>query len=68
MIRLAEFITGLVGGMAAYYIASFLLDMWITGTSVSDNILKMLVPIAIAAGCVIGVLVHMFVSSPGGRK
>jgi hypothetical protein len=65
--KLAEFVVGLVGGMATYYVATFLLDQWITGTTVSDNILKMVVPIAIAAGTVLAVLVHMFIT-PGDKK
>jgi hypothetical protein len=65
--KLAEFVVGLVGGLATYIVATFLLDQWITGTTVSDNILKMVVPIAIAAGTVIGVLIHMF-TTPGGKQ
>ena len=68
MIRLAEFVAGLVGGMVAYIVGTSLLDEWIVGTTVSDNILKTMIPIGIATGIVIGVLVHMFRSPGGGRR
>lgn len=68
MIKFAEFVAGLVGGMVAYIVGTFMLDQLITGTAVGDNVLKTLVPIAIGAGIVIGVMVHMFRSPGGGRR
>lgn len=49
-----------VGGLLAYIISSLLITALVTGTSSADNLIQTVLPIVIAAGAVVGVIVASF--------
>ena len=66
MFRLLEIPFVLVGGWVIYLLGTKLLDLMISGTSVSDLMMIRIVPIAIASGVVIGALWHALKPPQGG--
>jgi hypothetical protein len=49
-----------VGGLVAYVVSALLITAFITGTTSSDNLIETVVPIVIAAGVVIAIVVASF--------
>lgn len=49
-----------IGGLVAYVVSALLIAGFITGTTDSDNLITTVVPIVIAAGVVIGIVVASF--------
>jgi hypothetical protein len=52
-----------IGGLVAYVVSALLITAFITGTTDSDNLIQTVVPIVIAAGVVIGIVVASFKTS-----
>jgi hypothetical protein len=49
-----------VGGLVAYVVSALLITAFITGTTSADNLIETVVPIVIAAGVVIAIVVASF--------
>lgn len=49
-----------IGGLVAYVVSALLISAFITGTTDSDNLIQTVLPIVIAAGVVIAVVVASF--------
>lgn len=49
-----------IGGLVAYVVSALLITAFVTGTASSDNLIRTVLPIVIAAAVVIGVVVQSF--------
>ena len=52
-----------IGGLVAYVVSALLITAFVTGTTASDNLISSIVPIVIAAGVVIAIVVGSFKTS-----